>query len=228
MRVTYISFLLLGGLVSACSDASRIDQPVVGRLSWFAYLGGEDIRDSCKPGMPARYRFVYNAVLDEQIRSYDLVRTQTGATLRTRVQRAGFALVDFRSDAADPWNARRMADATLDIPAYLAIARQLEADGFGGPTHTGRNFPSWNHYWVVSACADGKFHINGWLNGIPGFAELRFPALLFAQDNTEIPVNPVSVNPYADHLTRTRLKEIDMNFDIQLVPDGLAHQIRLF
>ena len=101
MRVISIATLAAGLLVSACSDASRVDRPVVGRFSWFPFLGGEDIRNSCKPGSPARYRFVYNAVLDLQVRSYDLVRTETGATMQVRVPHSGFALIDYRGDAAN-------------------------------------------------------------------------------------------------------------------------------
>lgn len=228
MRVISIVSLAASLLVSACSDASRVDRPVIGHFAWFPYVGGEDIRDSCRPGSPARYRFVYNAVLDVQIRSYDLVRTDSGATLQVRVPHSGFALVDYRGDAANPFSPRRDVTTTLDVTAYRAIARQLEDDGFGRPTAIGQNLPSWDHYWVVSACADGKFHINGWRNGTPGFAALRFPALLYAQDRTEIPVNPISSNLYGDHLTRMRQGASDMNFDIQLVPDGLRLHLRPF
>lgn len=228
MRVMSFVCLAAGLSVSACSDASRVDRPVVGRFSWLPYLGGEDIRDSCRPGSPARYRFVYNAVLDLQVRSYDLVRTETGATLQVRVPHSGFALIDYRGDAANAFSPKREATTVLDVAAYRAIARQLEDDGFGGPTASGQNFPSWDHYWVVSACADGKFHINGWRNGSPGFAALRFPALLYAQDRTEIPVNPVSPNTYGDHVTRISKGASDMNFDIQLAPDGLRQQCRPF
>ncbi len=228
MRVIPFAILAASLLVSACSDAGRVGDPVTGRLSWLPYLGGEDIRDSCRPGSPARYRFVYNAVLDVQVRSYDLVRTETGATLQVRVPHSGFAIVDVRTASANMFAPVREATTTLDLAAYRAIARQLEADGFGAPTMAGQNLPSWDHYWVVSACADGKFHINGWRNGSPGFAALRFPALLYAQDRTEIPVNPVNANIYADHLTRTRNGASDMNFEIQLSPDGLRHQLRPF
>lgn len=228
MRVISFAILAVGLLVSACSDASHVGDPVTGRLSWLPYLGGEDIRDACKPGSPARYRFVYNAVLDVQVRSYDLVRTETGATLQVRVPHSGFALVDVRTGSANMFSPVRDATSTMDLATYRAIARQLEDDGFGGPTRTSPNFPSWNYYWVVSACAEGKFHINGWLNGTPGFADLRFPALLFAQDRTEIPVNPVAENPYGDHVTRMRQGASDMNFDIRLAPDGLRHQLRPF
>lgn len=228
MRVNSFAMLAASLLVSACSDAGRVGDPVTGRLSWLAYLGGEDIRDSCKAGSPARYRFVYNAVLDLQVRSYDMVRTETGATLQARVPFSGFALVDVRTASANMFAPVREATTALDLPTYRAIARQLEDDGFGAPTASGQNFPSWDYYWVVSACADGRFHINGWRNGSPGFSALRFPALLYAQDRTEIPVDPIRADPYAEHLTRTRNGASDMNFEIRLAPDGLRHQIRPF
>ncbi len=215
-------------VVAACSDVSRIDTPVVGKVSWFAYLGGEDIRAACVPGAPARYRFVYNAVIDEQVRSYDMTQTADGASFDARVPTSAPTLFEFRPGAANAWNPRRADTRSIDRATYLAIARQLEADGFGAPPDTKHNLSAWDFYWLVTACADGKFHINAWRNETPEFTALRFPALLFAQDRTEIPVNPPRHYPYADYRTRIGQGMPDRNFEVRLTPTGLENSWRPF
>ncbi|MBI1244471.1 MAG: hypothetical protein GC202_05650 [Alphaproteobacteria bacterium] len=227
VRVLSLLLVLAAGALSACNDVGGVDTPLTGRLSWFAFLGGKDIRDQCRPGEPARYRFVYNAVFDEQVRSYDLVRTMDGASLDIRVPPAGASPLRVNSFSSE-FGARARLARTIDVEAYRAIARQLEADGFGAATQTGNNFPSWDFYWIVSACAEGRYHVFGWRNGTPEFAALKFPALLFAQDKTGVPVNPVRANTYGDYNTRIRQGMPDLNFDIQLSPNGLANGAPLF
>ncbi|MDA0240525.1 MAG: hypothetical protein O3A84_10935, partial [Proteobacteria bacterium] len=75
----WCTLLILGGLLSACTyqgatvEGFGTDHPITRKFSWFSYVGGEDIRTACVTGAPDRYRFVYNAVYNEQVRSYDLV-----------------------------------------------------------------------------------------------------------------------------------------------------------
>lgn len=228
MRVRPFAAVAAALAVAACSDVSRIDTPVIGQLSWFAYIGGEDIRAGCAPGTPARYRFVYNAVIDEQLRSYDVVQTADGASFDARVPTTSPTLFEYRPGALNAWNPRRADTRMLDRATYLAIAHQLEADGFGAPPDTTRNLSAWDFYWLVTACADGKFHIYAWRNETPEFAALRFPALLFAQDRTEIPVNPPRHYPYAEYWSRIRQGGGDRNFEIRLTPTGLATMARPF
>jgi hypothetical protein len=212
--------VVAGTLLAACSGTSSVDTPVVGRLQWFSFIGGADIRKQCVAGAPARYRFVYNAVYSEQVRVYDVTRTASGAEFGTRISSGQISLLGYFPGAADPWNARARGGGTLDDAAYLALIRRLEADGFGAPTDTRTRFPSWDHYWLVSACADGRFHINGWRNGTPAFAALGFPELLFAKDDTEIAIRQPQPNPYADYLESLRNGMPDRNFDVQLTPTG--------
>lgn len=218
---------LSAALLGACADVGQVDTPLVGRLAWFAFLGGEDIRNQCRPGEPARYRFVYNAVFDEQVRSYDLTRTADGASLDIRVPPAGASPLRLKG-FSNEFGPRARVTRTIGTDTYRAIARQLEDDGFGGPTPTGRNFPSWDFYWIVAACAEGRFHIYGWQNGTPEFTALKFPALLFAQDTTGAPVNPVRSNTYADYQTRIRQDMPDLNFNVQLTPQGLVNGRSIF
>ena len=73
----YICFrvLLVATVVLLLSGCERLgeDHPVTRKLTWFSHLGGRDIRNSCVTGAPDRYRFVYNGIYVEQVRSYDIL-----------------------------------------------------------------------------------------------------------------------------------------------------------
>lgn len=216
--------------LAGCADTSRVDNPLLGRFSWFQYLAGEDIKAACVAGAPARYRFVYNAVFDEQVRSYDLTRTAGGADLTVRVSGGDSRLVEFA--LGTDWRAevpKRQAEAKLDPEAYLALIRQVEADGFGAPPEEGLRLPSYDFYWAVAACAGGRFHFNAWRNETPGFAALRFPALLYAQDKTDIaPARPFR-NTYAAHVDRVRDRSgRDLNFEMMVRDGGLIGTAPIF
>ncbi len=207
--------------VAACSNVEQARTPVVGRLSWFALLEGRDIREACVAGAPARYRLVYNGNFEDQTRVYDLVRTQEGARLQTVVSSAQITLFNYDSNAKNPWQPERESTASLDLDAYRALARAVEADGFGAPTRKDVAFPSWSYYWVVSACAEGKFHINGWMVADKDAPKLTFPALLLAHDKTEIPFAEPTSNPFADHRERVRRVDADRSFEVRLTSQGV-------
>jgi len=218
--------------LAACSNVERANDPVTGRLSWFALLEGRDIRAACVPGAPARYRFVYNGTYDNQTRVYDVVRTQTGATFKVSVTTGAATVVEYRGAAQNPWRPVRDYAAPVDLDTYRALARALEADGFGQPPRSDIAFASWNYYWVVSACADGKYHLNGWLNATPDgktvFHQLTFPAFLRQLDQTEIAFADPRPNPFADYRERHVDQTPDRNFEVRLTPTGLALSRPLF
>ncbi len=217
--------LALGALVLAgCADTKNAHDPLLGRASWFAYLAGEDIKAACTADAPARYRFVYNAVFDEQVRSYDLVRTGTGAALSVNVSGGGIKLVEFAvGSSLRPETIKRTAEANLDPAAYMALIRQVEADGFGAPPQEGLRLPSYDFYWAVSACAGGRFHFNAWRNQTPGFEALRFPALLYAQDTTDVPPAKPYAQTYAAYMDRVAANYgRDQNFELVVRNGGLG------
>jgi hypothetical protein len=215
----------LGALALAgCADTARVGTPIIGQFSWFQYLAGQDIKAACTAAdAPARYRFVYNAVFDEQVRAYDLVRTEAGAELKARVSGGDTRLLEFGFGASwRPETIKRESDAALDSAAYLALIRQVEADGFGAAPQEGMRLQSYEFYWAVSACAGGRFHFNVWRNQTPEFEALKFPALLYAQDKTDIaPAKPYA-QTYAAHLDRVRDRSgRDQNFEMFVRDGGL-------
>jgi hypothetical protein len=178
-------------LLGACTYAGGdIEEPVRRSAQWFSYVGGDDLRAECEAGRPARYRFVYNATWEEQVRTYDVDRIPgDGALLRVRVLRGGarilqFWIVDQLGAPVAPTTVVR--DVKLSETQYLELIRAVEASGFGEPAPAGLQLPSWDFFWVVSACADGRFHFNAWRQRHPGWDRITFDRLLFAADTTEV------------------------------------------
>src|SRR5476651_878925 len=56
----------------------NVDLPVVRSVSWFGYVGGDDIRAACQPGTRSHIRLIYNALWEEQVRIYDLFLQRDG------------------------------------------------------------------------------------------------------------------------------------------------------
>ena len=66
--------------------APSVDQLIVRSLNWFSYVASEDIRVGCQPGARSRMRLIYNALWEEQVRTYELFLQPDGtAALNTGV-----------------------------------------------------------------------------------------------------------------------------------------------
>src|SRR5947209_6032738 len=50
----------------------NVDLPIVRSLNWFGFVAGDDIRAACTPGSRDRIRLVYNALWEEQVRTYEI------------------------------------------------------------------------------------------------------------------------------------------------------------
>ena len=50
----------------------NVDLPIVRSFHWFGYVGGDDIRQACGKDGRNRLRLVYNAIYDEQVRTYEV------------------------------------------------------------------------------------------------------------------------------------------------------------
>lgn len=183
-------------MLAACTYSGRgVDDPVIRRLSWFSYISGDDIRAACDPASLDRYRLVYNARYQEQLRSYEIVADGAGGAIF--VARALGSPTLARLSANDllaPWRWRR-SEARLTAAEFAAFRRVLAGDGFFAPPPVGLRLYSGGFWWVASGCTDGRFQFNAWRyppDRAPdgGPAELAFPRFLFARDATGVPVNP--------------------------------------
>jgi hypothetical protein len=214
---------------TGCSyQEGGVGSPITRKFQYFSYLGGDDIRRDCIPGAPARYRFVYNANYDEQVRTYDLRRNATGAgaTMATQVFGGGGNLASGFNplDPTGPWRGQS-AQVQLDETAYLQLIRAVEASGFGEPSPKGLSLPSWGFYWAAAACANGQFHYNAWLYPRGRFDRIQCDKILFASDRTGIAVNPPRRQNEAEYRLTSGAYRNDptiSTFDVKVGENGLV------
>lgn len=177
-------------LAAACAYRGGIDDPLTRRATWFSYLDGGDIRASCGPGSIDRYRLVYNARYDEQIRSYEVTGDGAGGgiLIARAIDDANLAAVEL-DDVLAPWRGKR-AEARLSPAEMQEFIGLLDKSGMFAPPPDGLRLKSWRFYWVASGCHDGAFHFSAWTHPSARWDELAFPEFLFARDQTGTPVNP--------------------------------------
>jgi len=175
-------------LLAGCAASGPSDEPIARNLTWFSYLGGDDIRAACVPGMADRYRLVYNARYSEQVRSYDIVTLPAtgGALMSVRVRGAlRLSALDL-ADPLSPWRSqesrRRIAPAQLD-ELVAALARSGAFD----PAPPGRQLNSKTYYWVVTTCRAGHFTLSVFDNPAPDLGRPAFVKPLARLDPSPVP-----------------------------------------
>ncbi len=178
-------------LLAACVYEGAIDSPATQKFTWFSYVSGDDIREACQPGGPERYRFVYNARYDEQLRSYELLgdAIDEGGFLTARAQGKATISNLRLDDFLAPWRWQK-AQSRLDGQQMQQLREALREAGFYGQPEVGLELNSQAFYWAVVGCVDGKFYFGGWQDPSRAFKALRFPEMLFEQDGTGLAVNP--------------------------------------
>jgi hypothetical protein len=193
MRIAYAAALCAG--LAACSSTGQglQDNPVTRKFTWFSYVKGDDVRERCVAGAPDAYRFVYNGVYVEQVRSYDIAPSPRPGHMRmtARVtEKANLASMEIGEpgDLLGPWQPKT---AVTDLPQAEVerLKRALLADGFMSKPAPARAVTSIEFYWAVSACIDGQFRLNAYVWPSADFEQASFPKLLFAWDMTEVRVN---------------------------------------
>lgn len=190
MRIKLALAGLASLLLAGCQSPGPVDNPIARNLTWFSYLNGDDIRKTCHPGSATRYRLVYNAVFNTQVRMYD-VAAETGgggALVDTRVVlRANLSQWFLTPDLFSPWDARQ-SFVKIDGPQFAALEAALVQSGFDGPPPVGAFLQSTDYYWVVTGCKDGRVVFNAWVNGTDRMAAISFPPLLLQADSTGVPM----------------------------------------
>ncbi|MBX3456640.1 hypothetical protein [Ferrovibrio sp.] len=203
-KMLLISAAALVAGLSGCASQGPTDDPVARHFSWEYYVGGDDIARSCAPGSPDRYRMVYNAIYDEQRRSYDFTPLDEagqdkGAMMLEARAMAPANLVTIKlNDPIGPWRGAASL-RKLTAAEFAGIKAGLEQAGFSKPAPKGMFLRGDDFYWTASACINGAFHFHAWNNEQPGFAALPFLALLAPFDATGVEPNPpraVALLPY--------------------------------
>lgn len=184
--VALVPALGLGG----CASPGPVNNPIASSLTWFSYVGGEDLRRDCLPGQPARFRLVYNGRYKEQVRSYDLTLDPSGgrSVLQSRVTGArSVSVVDLRNPFA-PWEPA-FHERLLTPDQTRSLVRAIQASGFDRPAPDGTFLRSDGYYWVASACRDGRFHFMAWAPGEADLHRLAFVPELLRLDESRIAYN---------------------------------------
>ena len=137
------------------------------------------------------YRFVYNAIYGEQVRIYDVTLGRDGrGELEAVVLPGGITLGGFTlGDLAGQYNGAR-AETRIGFAEGRALQQAVAESGIDAPPPVGLRLRSDSFYWTVSTCVDGRFRFTAFEDPSPGFAALRFPAVLFRLDGTGVPINP--------------------------------------
>ena len=183
---------LSGGLLLAgCAYEGAIDSPLTQKFTWFSYVSGDDIRAACQPGSSEKYRFIYNARYDEQLRSYEVLgdAIDKGGFVTARAQGKATITNLSSEDFLAPWRWQK-ARSRLDEQEMAQLREALAEAGFYGKPDVGLELNSKAFYWAVVGCIEGNFFFGGWQDPSEAFKALRFPEMLFAQDGTGLAVNP--------------------------------------
>jgi len=215
--------LLSLGLLVGCTAPGPVENPIGRTLTWFSYVGGEDIRNQCQVGAPDRWRFVYNGTYEEQVRGYDVAADpiSRGAVFEARVyNQPSLVSIDLR-DPLGAWKGkydRRL----LNAEQREALQQALASSGFNNPAPKGQFLRSDAYYWVVSACQNGQFHLNAWQQPGQDLSKLTFVNQLLDADRTGLAYNrprQIQLGPFYGSNQDGQGREV--RFQLQVAENGL-------
>jgi hypothetical protein len=192
-----LALLLAGLLLLGCEADGVPGNPLGIKLQWFSFLDGDDFKRQCDAGEPDRYRLIYNARFEEQVRVYDVTQYGDEAILRARAVAPGFVLTATRDSLDFGWQESK---ARLTPAEFAEFKRRLQQSGFFAPTPVGLELYSPDFYWVGMSCEDGAFHYTAFARPSPEFEALTFPEFLFDHDETGLRVNPPRDIPVSERL----------------------------
>lgn len=214
------AFTALAALASCTWTGGDIGDPLERKTHWFSFVEGDDIRATCAAGTPDRFRLVYNAVYDEQLRIYELDALRR--LLVIRVVDQGNASRLNLSDPLAPWRAVE-AKVQLDQDGYDQLVRAFAQGGMFAPPPVGLELPSRSFHWVASMCRDGRYGLTAWKYPSAAFAALGFDARLFALDTSGVAVNPARELSF-DPLWEAKAKRLETPvFSLRVTANGLLN-----
>lgn len=202
--IAALGFALAVGSTALAQRADRtVDQPVTRSLNWFSYVAAEDIRAACQPGSRDRIRLVYNALWEEQVRTYEIFLQPDGtAGLNIGVLQGQGPATDVSNltigslnDLTGPWGVRK-GQRLLSAAQAADLMGALQASAAFGPPREGLKLPDNDFWWVVASCKHGAWSFQAYHYPTDHFANAKFAEKLFALDNVGIAVNrPRSLEP---------------------------------
>ena len=189
------TLVLFWGATASAQRADRyVDPPIVRSFNWFAYVGGDDIREACGRDGRSRLRLVYNAIYSEQVRTYEIFLQPDGTAGMSIGVLADQGVVsnlllNNGGDVLKPWSMRR-GERILSPVETRELLGLLQASAAFGPPPDGLRLPDVDFWWTVASCRDGKWGFQAYHYPTDGFANVRFAQRLFSWDTVPVPVNP--------------------------------------
>ena len=194
MITATVVLTLVGATGAAAQRADdKVAPPISRSANWFAYVGANDIREACKQGGRNRVRLIYNAIYEEQVRTYEIylqpdgiagmnigVLADQGNVSSLRIGNAG--------DVLGPWSMKR-GERLLNVDETRELVGLLEASAAFGPPRDGLRLPDNDFWWTVASCRNGIWGFQAYHYPTDGFANVKFAERLFAWDSVAVPVN---------------------------------------
>ncbi len=214
-RVSTLALAVAASGLAACvyrpETGQSIADPITRKFAWYSYLDAGDIRRDCATGgAEGRYRLVYNAQFDQQIRAYEIAPLADGRYELIALARGPGNLAEWwirdTGDFLAPW-AMRQSRRELPEVEMAALRDLLHQSGFGEPAPEGLRLHSQQFYWIAAGCEAGQFHYFAWSDshrrdGVGDFARLRFVEFLLGRDRTAIAFRQPHPVPYAEMAAR--------------------------
>lgn len=189
------------GLILAATSAAlaqrpdrNVELPIVRSIHWFDYVAGNDIRAACGKDGRNRLRLVYNAIYDEQVRTYEIFLQPDGTAgmnvgvLADQGNVSNLALFD-GSDVLNPWRMKR-GQRILTVEETRDLLGLLQASAAFGPPKDGMRLPDVDFWWTVASCRNGVWGFQAYHHPTDGFANVKFATRLFSWDTVPVPINP--------------------------------------
>lgn len=210
---------------SSCSYQREIEHPVMRKFTWFSYIAATDIQKRCDRSSGLEYRFVYNGVYDEQVRTYDIShvgadRYEIKTNVSDEVDISSISLDLRRPDLFKPWRTKSSV-TNVSINDIEMLTKTLKNIGFFNSSPPLRSFSSIEFYWIVSTCINGRFNQNGYFWPDEKFKTAQFPKLLHLWDFTDVPFNQPRQTSSLSALRLTGANDIRNYFNLNFNSNGL-------
>jgi hypothetical protein len=182
--------LILGSALAlgACTADGGTGNPITRPFQWFSYANGDDIRASCVPGGNAKYRLIYNALYEEQVRVYNIWQRPGSkqAEQTTQVFAGGISTDWALSRSGLDVTNTHQSKVVISLKDLVSIEQALIKSGFEKPALKGQVLHSDSFYWIAMVCRDGQFKFYAWNKRNADVARLPFRDVLSKGDETEV------------------------------------------
>lgn len=177
-----IIILAFGLTFAGCTAQGPARNYFERKLTWYSYIGGDDIKMACRSGAPDVHRLVYNGQYMEQVRAYDLnIDNNGGGRIETRVYE-NESLANFGPDLFDRLMRGRMA--VSDVSTIDQANFKAALDAAPDSVRPGARLNSNQFFWIVASCRDGQFRWRAWRDTDLDLDTLSFARLLREWDRT--------------------------------------------